>query len=184
MNRDFYIVQRCWHSGHQQQPPLDYLRLFTTQRDAEEAAYHSAHAWSHFGSSGREGSVRTVQLPLHPSDDPERTCYGFTANGTLFWVRGVIAIVDDEASQGSAIVTNGVIGWTGDENARRGSEISVGRVRWSMVGPGLVINESRLTPDAKELGRWLEAMMSLLWRMQLQQVEKSRQGVCKASSLS
>ncbi|CAJ1937181.1 unnamed protein product [Cylindrotheca closterium] len=128
MNRDFYIVQRCWHSGPHKQPPLDCLRLFTSQRDAEEAAYHSAHAWSHFGSSGNEGAVRTVQLPLHPSDDPERTCFGFTANGTLFWVRGVIARFDNEASQANAIVTNGVIGWTGDANARRGSEISVGRV--------------------------------------------------------
>jgi len=125
MNRDFYIVQRCWHSGPQKQPPLDYLRLFTSQRDAEEAAYHSAHAWSRFGN---EGAVRTVQLPLHPSNDPERTCFGFTSNGTLFWVRGVIARFDNEASEGSAIVTNGVIGWTGDANARRGSEISVGRV--------------------------------------------------------
>ncbi|KAL3939689.1 MAG: hypothetical protein SGBAC_005634 [Bacillariaceae sp.] len=125
MNRDFYVVQRCWHSGPQKQPPLDYLRLFTSQRDAEEAAYHSAHAWSRFGSSS---TVRTVQLPLHPSNDPERTCYGFTANGTLFWVRGVIGKFDNEANQGNAIVTNGVIGWTGDANSRRGSEISVGRV--------------------------------------------------------
>lgn len=127
MDRAFYIVQRCWHSGPQNQPPLDYLRLFTSQRDAEEAAYHSAHAWSRFSSSN-EGHVRTVMLPFHPSEDPERTCYGFTANGCRFWVRGVVAKFEDEQSQGNAVVTNGVIGWNGDANAKRGTEISVGRV--------------------------------------------------------
>mmetsp|Transcript_751 Transcript_751/g.1371 ORF Transcript_751/g.1371 Transcript_751/m.1371 type:complete len:330 (+) Transcript_751:296-1285(+) len=142
-----YVVQRCWHSGPQQYQPLDYLRLFQTQRDAEEAAYHSAHAWSKHVHNGREVAIKTLLLPSYPAHNGHQgSSYGFVASGTLFWVRALkatmvtarhhnqmMALCGDPNSnichsQVYAILTEGVIGGTGNRNSRRGTEISEGRV--------------------------------------------------------
>ncbi|KAG7345098.1 hypothetical protein IV203_032629 [Nitzschia inconspicua] len=137
-----YVVQRCWHSGPQQYEPLDFLRLFHTQRDAEEAAYHSAHAWSKHIHNGRDVPIKTLLLPSYPDHNPQGSSYGFIASGTLFWVRALKAtmvsarhhnrVFDDRNnychSAAYAIVTEGVIGGTGNRNSRRGTEVCEGRV--------------------------------------------------------
>jgi hypothetical protein len=135
-----YVVQRCWHSGPQQYQPLDCLRLFQTQRDAEEAAYHSAHAWSRHIHNGREVSIKTLLLPSYPTGSG--SSYGFIASGTLFWVRALKATVVTARHHNRhmfpernvchtavyAILTEGVIGGTGNRNSRRGTEVPEGRV--------------------------------------------------------
>lgn len=138
-----YVVQRCWHSGPKQYQPLDYLRLFHTQREAEEAAYHSAHAWMKAQNHGRDGdggAIKTLLLPSYPSHNPQGSSYGFIAKGTLFWVRACVATIVVGSGGGGvsggaichtqayAILTEGVIGGTGNRNSRRGTEISEGRV--------------------------------------------------------
>eukprot|EP00980_Cylindrotheca_fusiformis_P006127 scaffold1319_cov126-Cylindrotheca_fusiformis.AAC.16 len=128
MNQELFVVQRCWHSGPQQYQPLDFLRLFPTQRDAEEAAYHSAHAWSRYHNPNKEPSVRTLLLPRYPAHTSAGSSYGFIAHGSLFWVRSLSALVADKHTEGYAIVTEGVIGGTGNKNSRRGTEIATGRV--------------------------------------------------------
>eukprot|EP00529_Nitzschia_sp_RCC80_P029631 CAMPEP_0113487416 /NCGR_PEP_ID=MMETSP0014_2-20120614/25498_1 /TAXON_ID=2857 /ORGANISM="Nitzschia sp." /LENGTH=319 /DNA_ID=CAMNT_0000381113 /DNA_START=177 /DNA_END=1136 /DNA_ORIENTATION=- /assembly_acc=CAM_ASM_000159 len=168
-----YIVQRCWHSGPQQYQPLDYRRLFHTQREAEEAAYHSAHAWmkaKNHGSGGGTAAIKTLLLPSYPSHNPQGSSYGFIAKGTLFWVRACVAtiVVTDSSSssnggvvprtgtspglapaichtQAYAILTEGVIGvGTGNRNSRRGTEISEGRVFGGDASAhGLVVGEAR-----------------------------------------
>jgi hypothetical protein len=137
-----YVVQRCWHSGPQQYQPLDFLRLFHTQRDAEEAAYHSAHAWSRHVHNGRDVPIKTLLLPSYPDHNPQGSSYGFIASGTLFWVRALKATMvtarhhsrmfqEDQNychTAAYAIVTEGVIGGTGNHNSRRGTEVCEGRV--------------------------------------------------------
>lgn len=149
MNRELFAVQRCWHSGPQQYQPLDFLRLFPTQRDAEEAAYHSAHAWSRFHNPNSEASVRTLLLPRYPAHNCTGSSYGFIAHGSLFWVRSLGALVADEHHEGYAVVTEGIIGGTGNKNSRRGMEIGTGRV---FVG-----QNSRMTA----LGKCHEVIASL-----------------------
>lgn len=142
MNQEMFVVQRCWHSGRQQYQPMDYLRLFHTQRDAEEAAYHSAHAWSRYNNPNREPQVRTLLLPKYPSYASNGTSYGFIANGALFWVRGLVAnviLAVGYQNEGQAVITEGVIGGTGNKNSRRGKEEPRGRV---FVGGA--INYSRM----------------------------------------
>ena len=167
-----YIVQRCWHSGPQQYQPLDYRRLFHTQREAEEAAYHSAHAWmkaknhASGGGGGGNGAIKTLLLPSYPSQNPQGSSYGFIAKGTLFWVRACVAtiVVSESSSNGGpgtgtspgvavpaichtqayAILTEGVIGGTGNRNSRRGTEIPEGRVFGGDASAhGLVVAEAR-----------------------------------------
>ena len=131
MNQEMFVVQRCWHSGRKQYQPMDYLRLFHTQRDAEEAAYHSAHAWSRHHNPNGEASVRTLLLPKYPSYCSNGTSYGFIAQGSLFWVRGLSACVilaAGDQHEGHAVITEGVIGGTGNKNSRRGTEETRGRV--------------------------------------------------------
>jgi hypothetical protein len=137
-----YVVQRCWHSGPQQYQPLDFLRLFHTQREAEEAAYHSAHAWSSHLHNGRtDAPIKTLLLPSYPAHNPQGSSYGFIAGGTLFWVRALKATIVtarhhnvDPSHQNIchtaayAVVTEGVVGGTGNRNSRRGTEICEGRV--------------------------------------------------------
>jgi hypothetical protein len=145
-----YVVQRCWHSGPQQYQPLDFLRLFHTQQDAEEAAYHSAHAWSRQVQHGRNDfPIKTLLLPSYPAHNPQGSSYGFIACGTLFWVRALKATLitarhhnrmfdinnnNDSNDQSCchsavyAVVTEGVIGGTGNHNSRRGTEVCEGRV--------------------------------------------------------
>jgi len=166
-----YVVQRCWHSGPKQYTSCDLLRLFHTQRESEEAAYHSAKAFHNasFGSStsshnnnGDNNStsartspksspyigVKTLMLPSYPSDNnPQGSSYGFLACGCLFWVRCLRATIVTAShqhqqntvynnsgsgsicgTQAYAIVTEHVIGGTGNRNSRRGTEVSEGRV--------------------------------------------------------
>jgi hypothetical protein len=137
MEREFFIVQRCWHSGPQQHQPLDYLRLFGACSDAEEAAYHSAHAWSR-KQSPQDPNVKTLFLPSPPqhrgTGTSSGTSYGFIANGSMFWIRSLYASITDQADgQAYAVVTEGVIGGTGNRMSRRGTEVSRGRV---FVGAG------------------------------------------------
>mmetsp|Transcript_13984 Transcript_13984/g.15170 ORF Transcript_13984/g.15170 Transcript_13984/m.15170 type:complete len:400 (-) Transcript_13984:262-1461(-) len=174
-----YVVQRCWHSGPKQYTSCDLLRLFHTQRESEEAAYHSAKAFHNasFGSSTTSShhnngdnndtsartspksspyiGVKTLMLPSYPSNNnPQGSSYGFLAVGCLFWVRCLRATIVTASQQqyhqhqhqqntvynnsgaGSsicgtqayAIVTEHVIGGTGNRNSRRGTEVCEGRV--------------------------------------------------------
>ena len=178
-----YVVQRCWHSGRQQYAPCDLLRLFHTQKEAEEIAYHSAKAFHNAyvatataTASSNNGSnhtanlvgVKTLMLPSYPSHNPQGSSYGFLACGCLFWVRCLKATIVTAATspppisasyhlqqqqqqqqqggrggggdkgegetmvicgtQAYAILTEGVIGGTGNRNSRRGTEICDGRV--------------------------------------------------------
>jgi hypothetical protein len=142
MEKELFVVQRCWHSGPQQYQPLDYLRLFWSQRDAEEAAYHSAHAWARHHHKIGEVSVKTLLLPSYPAHNQSGTSYGFISHGCLFWVRSLMASVVVNSmsnlrniyhnNEGFAVVTEGVIGGTGNRNSRRGTETPTGRV---FVGP-------------------------------------------------
>lgn len=143
-----YVVQRCWHSGPKQHVPIDLLRLFHTQREAEEAAYHSAKAFHQMNatraSSSTSSSVKTLMLPSYPAHNPQGSSYGFLACGGLFWVRALRAtVVTSNNNNGNnnnnnntavcnsmayAILTEGVIGGTGNRNSRRGTEVCDGRV--------------------------------------------------------
>ena len=123
------MVQRCWYAGPRQFQPLDYLRLFPSQRDAEEAAYHSAHAWSKHHRPDEEPQVKTLLLPSYPAHNQTGSSYGFIAHGSLFWVRSLMAHVSPESlNEAFAVLTEGVIGGTGNRNSRRGTEVPTGRV--------------------------------------------------------
>lgn len=136
--RELFVVQRCWHSGPHQYEPLDLMRLFLTQRDAEEAAYHSAHAWCRYHKPDDEPQVKTLLLSSYTTHNTSGSSYGFIAYGSLFWVRSLYAITngtsdstdsrDITAQEGYAVVTEGVIGGTGNRMSRRGTEVSSGRV--------------------------------------------------------
>ncbi len=138
VQRELFVVQRCWHSGPHQYQPLDLMRLFVNQRDAEEAAYHSAHAWCRYHKPKAEPQVKTLLLPSYPAHNTSGSSYGFVAHGSLFWVRSLYATtnvttsnVDSKllnASEGFAVVTEGVIGGTGNRMSRRGTEVPLGRV--------------------------------------------------------
>lgn len=127
---DLYVVQKCWYSGPHVSPTVDYLRLLPVLSDAEQVAYQSAHTYA----AGRS-PVRTIQLPAGQN---AASTYGFVSNGVLFWVRRIQAMVSANASVSTVvdsahcILTNGVIGGTGNLNSRRGSEDVTGRV---FVGP-------------------------------------------------
>ena len=112
MERELFVVQRCWHSGNQQYQPLDYLRLFLSQKDAEEAAFHSACAWDRHHKPTGETSVKTLLLPAYPASNTTGSSYGFISHGCLFWVRSLIAFVGSDQNQGHAVITEGVIGGT------------------------------------------------------------------------
>lgn len=121
-----YAVQKCSHpSGGDD--ARDMLRLFHGQREAEEAAYHSA---KHLGGTD---SVKTLMLPSVPAALNSRgSSYGFLVHGTLFWVRALRATIVT-ANSGDrfchsaayAILTGGVIGGT---SGKRGTEVCDGRV--------------------------------------------------------
>ena len=156
-----YVVQRCWHSGPKQYNPVDLLRLFHTQREAEEAAFHSAKAFQNnsgfkdspsktkSSSSSDDVGVKTLMLPSYPHHNPQGSSYGFLSFGCLFWVRCLrTTIVTAKAPQHNnpflntwnnnsdgvcateayAILTEGIIGGTGNRNSRRGTETCDGRV--------------------------------------------------------
>jgi hypothetical protein len=147
-----YVVQRCWHSGPKQYNPVDLLRLFHTQREAEEAAFHSAkafnNAWVKDSPSKTKSCVKTLMLPSYPHHNPQGSSYGFLSYGCLFWVRCLrTTIVTAKsqynnpflntwnkssngvcASEAYAILTEGIIGGTGNKNSRRGTETCDGLV--------------------------------------------------------
>ena len=157
-----YVVQKCWHSGPKQHAPVDMLRLFHSQREAEQGAYHSAVAFHkvHSIPNSSGDSVKTLLLPSYPAHNPQGSSYGFFACGALFWVRAlrmtiVVAANNTNTNTNTnsatttsttnnnnnnnnnpsvchsaayAILTEGVIGGTGNRNSRRGTEISDGRV--------------------------------------------------------
>mmetsp|Transcript_3738 Transcript_3738/g.5480 ORF Transcript_3738/g.5480 Transcript_3738/m.5480 type:complete len:264 (+) Transcript_3738:82-873(+) len=136
MNKEVFIVQRCWQSGAKEYQPLDYLRIFRTQRDAEEAAYHSALAWSKYHNQADSTEVKPVVLPLNQSQSSSLPSQGFVSYGSLFWVRSSVAHVagyknnyhhHDEAF---AVLTDGVIGGTGNQDWlwQRGNEETTGRI--------------------------------------------------------
>eukprot|EP00537_Pseudo-nitzschia_pungens_P007875 CAMPEP_0172377808 /NCGR_PEP_ID=MMETSP1060-20121228/69102_1 /TAXON_ID=37318 /ORGANISM="Pseudo-nitzschia pungens, Strain cf. cingulata" /LENGTH=375 /DNA_ID=CAMNT_0013105517 /DNA_START=886 /DNA_END=2013 /DNA_ORIENTATION=- len=151
-NLTLYAVQRRWHSGPRNYAPLDMLRLFRTQREAEEAAFHSATAYceavnnnnnnnnnqnSGDISNPSKSSIKTTILPSYPTHNPGKSSFGFLAGGSLFWVRALHAtvitsgsILADTHSNGPiyAIMTEGVIGGSGNPTAQRGTEICDGRV--------------------------------------------------------
>jgi hypothetical protein len=149
-----YAVQRCWHSGPRQFPPVDYRRLFRSQRDAEEVAFHSAGAWAttHGGPAG-PNSVKTLLLPSYPkhNQNPQGSSYGFIAYGALFWVRALQATVTTVGryhnraichTEVYAVLTEGVIGGTGNLNSRRGTEVWEGRVFGGDASSRLVAMEA------------------------------------------
>eukprot|EP00429_Kryptoperidinium_foliaceum_P004214 CAMPEP_0176012864 /NCGR_PEP_ID=MMETSP0120_2-20121206/6014_1 /TAXON_ID=160619 /ORGANISM="Kryptoperidinium foliaceum, Strain CCMP 1326" /LENGTH=302 /DNA_ID=CAMNT_0017345761 /DNA_START=232 /DNA_END=1140 /DNA_ORIENTATION=+ len=139
-HRELFVVQRCWHSGPHQYQPMDLMRLFVTQRDAEEAAYHSAHAWCRHHKPHEEPQVRTLLLPSYPAHNQSGSSYGFVAYGSLFWVRSLVATTSSPvdpalmdpraltATEAYCVVTEGVIGGTGNRMSRRGTEVPHGRV--------------------------------------------------------
>jgi hypothetical protein len=138
--RELFVVQRCWHSGPHQYQPMDMMRLFATQRDAEEAAYHSCHAWCRYHKPHMEPQVKTLLLPRYPAGSSNAgTSYGFVAFGSLFWVRSLHVTTNSTsvpsenmwdwyAQEAFCVVTEGVIGGTGNRMSRRGTEIADGRV--------------------------------------------------------
>jgi len=138
--RELFVVQRCWHSGPHPYQPMDMMRLFTTQRDAEEAAYHSCHAWCRYHKPQMEPQVKTLLLPRYPAAGSQAgTSYGFVAFGSLFWVRSLQVTTNSTsppsenmwdwyAHEAFCVVTEGVIGGTGNRMSRRGTEIADGRV--------------------------------------------------------
>ena len=182
-HRLLYVVQKCWHSGPKQHVPVDMLRLFHSQREAEQAAYHSALAFrdvqtqSHQTNSG----VKTLLLPSYPAHNPQGSSYGFLACGALFWVRAlrmtIVAAANNEASvchsAAYAILTEGVIGGTGNRNSRRGTETcdgrvfggdataramaneAVARVRYNLTNPSLRV-ETQMVPVGKPV-EWLSS---------------------------
>lgn len=187
-----YVVQKCWHSGPTQHVPVDMLRLFHTQREAEEAAYHSAMAFHEaHAKPGITGAVKTLLLPSYPAHNPQGSSYGFLACGGLFWVRAIRATmmvagggnpyhstggVENGAvchSAAYAILTEGVIGGTGNRNSRRGTEAcdgrvfggdatarviaqeAVNRVRHNLTNPSLVV-EAQTIPVGKP-PEWLSS---------------------------
>jgi hypothetical protein len=132
-----YVVQHCWYSGpHISTPPVDYMRLLPSLKEAEQVAYASAHWYANqHQNNGTAASaapntspavVRTIQLPstkphqpssLSMDDDAFATVptslYGFITRGRLFWIRPVVATATASAvSYGEAhcIVTNGLLG--------------------------------------------------------------------------
>lgn len=112
---------------------MDLMRLFVNQRDAEEAAYHSSHAWCRYHRPEAEPQVKTLLLPSYPIQSNAGSSYGFIAHGSLFWVRSltptILATGKNRFHQDSyVVVTEGVIGGTGNRNSRRGTEVPVGRV--------------------------------------------------------
>ncbi|VEU43073.1 unnamed protein product [Pseudo-nitzschia multistriata] len=137
-----YAVQRCPHpSGSGQAPsfpPVDMLRLFRSQREAEEVAYHSALAEDRLHGSDHDSGTKTLLLPSYPALNPNGSSYGFcTQSGALFWVRALKATMVAANGGGRAscrsevcaVLTGGVIGGQGQQACtRRGAEVPEGRV--------------------------------------------------------
>lgn len=132
-----YIVQKSWFDGPHFEPSIDLPLLFVHRTAAELVATQSAHALCrHFNQkqvpeASLPSVVRTV---LSTGGD-----YAFATCGKLFCVRAVeAALVYDDSQktikeglpwtsmapllQAFCVLTNHVVGGTGNPNSRRGSE--------------------------------------------------------------
>ena len=112
--------------------------MFVTRRDAEEAAYHSAHAWA-VQRRPQDPTVKTLLLPSSPQQQAQgqaTASYGFISEGSLFWVRSCFVSTTsashvegaERGDYGYAVITEGVIGGTGNRMSRRGTEVCHGRI--------------------------------------------------------
>jgi hypothetical protein len=108
---ELFVIQRCWFSGPHIEPSVDCRRLFTSRREAEEVAYHSAHDYANRsifdcqnGAAGTSqprqplfavnAAVKTILLPPSANATANATSsYAFQTGGKLFWVRSVMATV-------------------------------------------------------------------------------------------
>jgi len=94
---ELFVIQRCWFSGPNVEPSVDCRRLFTSRREAEEVAYHCAHAYANQNNNNNpsrsvpNASVKTILLP--PSASGPTSSYAFQTCGKLFWVRSLKASV-------------------------------------------------------------------------------------------
>jgi len=138
---DVYIVQRCWLDGPYPDRPVDCQRLFLSRQEAEQEASRAAHAFFHFYKQhyAHARPVRTLLLPdamTNMSSGRQSSSFAFSSCGKLFWVRKVHGAVAANISNSSVaspwpksvpdhafcIVTNDIIGGTGNRHSRRGSE--------------------------------------------------------------
>ena len=134
-----YVVQRTWFDGPRPISTIDFCGgLCATQAMAESIAHASSHALI-----GQDGIVRTLLLPASASSP---SSYAFvTSCGSLFWVRGVQMDMRSSPRIGgcgttsrncplpdvrtaTVILTQGIIGGTGNPSSRRGSERRTGCV--------------------------------------------------------
>ena len=117
---ELFAIQRCWFSGPNHEPSVDCRRLFTSRREAEEVAYHSAHAYANRSIAVNNrtdscatrqqlnASVRTILLPHPPTTNGGHpsSSHAFQTCGKLFWVRALKAsIVPAVATSQSAGLT-------------------------------------------------------------------------------
>lgn len=152
---ELYAIQRSWFNGPHFEPSVDCRRLFISRREAEEVAYHSAHAFANqsiFSSNSNSpsghlnASVKTILLP--PSLNGPPASYAYQTCGKLFWVRPLRAAWVPHLGQSQAagvtyplsvqppqhftmaevVLTEGIIGGNGNPNSQRGSEVAEGRV--------------------------------------------------------
>jgi len=90
-----YVVQRCWFSGPDWEPPADALRLFADRHGAERYAAKAAYEYAaeRGGGDGRK-AVRTLLLQHSPpkgGGGSNASCFAFAGCGRLFWIRRVEA---------------------------------------------------------------------------------------------
>lgn len=162
---ELFVLQRCWFSGPHHEPSVDCLRLFTSRREAEEVGFHAAHEFANrsiFSTSRTSAApVKTILLP--PSAlGAVSSSYAFQTCGKLFWVRSLKATIVPPAAisfgntcaytTAQVVLTQGIIGGTGNPNSRRGSEISEGRV---FLG-----TDAKAVQTAVEVGRQVHFSMA------------------------
>jgi hypothetical protein len=166
--RDFFVVQKCWYSGPSDDVPTDYLRLLTTQQTAEEIACLSAHAFN--TSSGSNGNTdspsnnKTQNAPVRTIVLPQGQGYAFLAAGKIFWVRRLQALIVSAMNTGNvsahAVVTEHVIGGTGNRNSRRGQEVATGRV---FVGDGGASGQAAMVAAQQLSQQGAQGTMRVTW---------------------
>ncbi|CAB9500276.1 expressed unknown protein [Seminavis robusta] len=136
---ELFVIQRCWYSGPHVEPSVDCRRLFTSRREAEEVAYHSAHEFANqnifataAANNAKPATVKTLLLP--PYANCGESSYAFQTCGKLFWVRSLQATIvpfvfgATSFDKAEVVFTEGIIGGTGNRNSRRGSEAKSGHV--------------------------------------------------------
>jgi len=132
ISMDLFVVQKCWFSGPDWEPPEDSLVLFADIRAAEEYAAQVAYRYNNVLSSVVTNTVnatsarpvRTLLLQLKSRSPTTRpgvesgpaastssdgsSCFAFCSRGQLFWVRRVRAnIVGTVSSPTSASCIQG-----------------------------------------------------------------------------